>query len=101
LRGGWEDDVPVWSARIDGRGGRFGIWLVGIVLPGGVFFFSANAAFFGDVEDVLDLGLDDLLKCDERTCGAAFRLFVQVIEMPLLFQAEREAVEGIKSGGAG
>jgi hypothetical protein len=90
----------VLSGPLDGESGlswqpgwlsAWRIWLVRITLARATLF-AVQMAFFRYVDDMLNLRLECSLQGDERADGAAFWLLVYVVEVPALFQIEREPV---------
>ena len=68
------------------------IGIVWITLTGAACF-SVQATFCGDVNHVLDLGLNRSLHGDEAAGRASTWLFVQVVEVPAMLEPEREPMQ--------
>lgn len=61
--------------------GRIGVVWVALA---GFAFLTMELAFLGYVDDMLNLWLDHPLERDEAADRGAFRLFVQIVEVPAL-----------------
>jgi hypothetical protein len=67
------------------------------IASAGAAFATVQLAFFRDVEDMLNLRFNGLLKSDERADCAALRLLVQIVEVPASFEVESEAVQCVEA----
>jgi hypothetical protein len=70
--------------------------MVRITLSGAALF-SMKMALVVYADDMLNLGFDCPLQRDKAADSAAFRLLVQVVELPALFKPECEAVQRVEA----